>query len=101
MIDPFYECGHSNVASYADDTTWYSCASDITSVVLELQASVIKLFRWFNNNHLKANPGKSHILPTILAKICGTNYRNTVKLDNTSKMQYLILRVFLTVTANI
>ena len=31
---------------------------------------------------------------TILAEICGTNYRNTVKLDKTSKMQYLILRAF-------
>ena len=31
---------------------------------------------------------------TILAKTCGTNYRNTIKLDNTSKMQYLILCVF-------
>ena len=27
-----------------------------------LQASATKLFRWFKNNHLKANPGKSHIL---------------------------------------
>ena len=29
---------------------------------MELQASTTKLFRWFKNNHLKANPGKSHIL---------------------------------------
>ena len=29
-----------------------------------------------------------------LAKIFGTNQRNTVKLDKTSKKQYLILRVF-------
>ena len=58
----FYECEHSNVASYADDTTPYSCATDIPSVALELQASATKLFHWFKNNHLKANTGKSHIL---------------------------------------
>ena len=29
---------------------------------MELQASATKLFRWFKNNHLKANPGKFHIL---------------------------------------
>ena len=62
MIDLFYECEHSSVASYADDTTPYPCATDIPSVALELQASATKLFLWFKNNHLKANPGKSHIL---------------------------------------
>ena len=62
MIDLFYECEDSIVASYADDTTPYSCATDIPSVALELQASATKLFLWFKNNHLKANPGKSHIL---------------------------------------
>ena len=62
MIDVFYECEDSNVASYADNTTPYSCATDMTSVALELQASATKLFRSFKNNHLKANPGKSHIL---------------------------------------
>ena len=32
MIDLFYECADSNVVSYADDTTPYSCATDITKV---------------------------------------------------------------------
>ena len=32
MIDLFYECEDSNVASYADDTTPYSCAIDIPSI---------------------------------------------------------------------
>ena len=36
MIDLFYECEDSNVASYADDTTPYSCATDIPSVALKL-----------------------------------------------------------------
>ena len=62
MIDLFYECEDSSVTSYADQTTPYSCATDIPSVAMELQASATKLFLWFKNNHLKANPGKSHIL---------------------------------------
>ena len=61
MTDFFYECDDSIVASYTDDATPYSCATDIPSVTLELQASATKLFRWFKNNHLKANPLKSHI----------------------------------------
>ena len=62
MINLFYECEDSNVASYGEDTTAYSCAADIPSLPLEVQASATKLFRLFKNNHLKANPGKSHIL---------------------------------------
>ena len=65
MINLFYECEDSNVASYADDTTPYSCATDIPSLPLEVQTSATKLFRWFKNNHLKVNPGKSHILLSI------------------------------------
>ena len=37
MIDIFYECEDSNVASYTDDTTPYTCATEIPSVALELQ----------------------------------------------------------------
>ena len=46
MIDLFYEGKDSNVASYADDTTPYLCATDIPSgikleltIPLELKAS--------------------------------------------------------------
>ena len=66
MVNLFYECENSNVAGYADDTTPYSCATDIPSVPLEVQASATKLFRWFKNKHLKPNPGKSHILLSAL-----------------------------------
>ena len=62
MTDLFYEYEDSNVASYADETTPNPCATDIPSVALELQAFASKLFRWFKNNHLKANPGKFDIL---------------------------------------
>ena len=62
MIDLFCEWEDSNVAIYADYTTPYSCATDIPSLALELQASATKQFGWFKNNHLKANPGKSNIL---------------------------------------
>ena len=99
MIDLFYECEDSIVASYVDETTPYSCATDIPSVALELQASATKLFSWFKNNHLKANPGKSHILlsskkPEILStdriplaassheKLLGVTIDSEVKFEN-------------------
>ena len=62
MIDPFYECKDSNASSYADDTTPYSCATEIPSLESELQPSATKLSRWSKKKHFKANPGKSHVL---------------------------------------
>ena len=50
------------IASSADDTTPYSCADDILSVITQLQSTASKLFSWFTNNHMKVNPGKCHIL---------------------------------------
>ena len=38
FIDLFYECEESNVASYADDTTPYSCARDTQAVISELKS---------------------------------------------------------------
>ena len=37
LIDLFYECEESNIASYADDTTSYSCARDTHTVISELK----------------------------------------------------------------
>ena len=56
----FYECEDSDIENYADDTTPCTCASDINTVISKLQITVIKL--WFDNNHMKANPEKSHFL---------------------------------------
>ena len=59
LIDLFYECRECNIASYADDTTPYSCARDTQTVISRLISN--KLFHWLQYN-LKANPGKCHLL---------------------------------------
>ena len=38
LIDLFYECEERNIASYADDTTTYSCARDTQTVISELKS---------------------------------------------------------------
>ena len=62
MIDLFYECEENDIANYADDTTPYSCGTDIPTIISELQDILAKVFNWFGNNHMKANPGKFHLL---------------------------------------
>ena len=60
LTDLFYECEDSNIANYADDTIPYASGENIRVVISELQSLAFRLFKWFENNHMKANPGKSH-----------------------------------------
>ena len=62
LIDLFFECDDSEIASYADDTTPYSCADDTPTVITQLQSTASKLFSWFTNNHVKVIPGKCYVL---------------------------------------
>ena len=62
LIDLFHKCEESNIASYAGNTTSYSCARDTQTVISELKSITIKLFHWLQYNHLKADPGIYHLL---------------------------------------
>ena len=37
MIDHFYECEENHITNYADDTTAYSCGTNISTVISEFQ----------------------------------------------------------------
>ena len=62
LTDLFYECEASNIANYAGNTTPYACEENIRTVISELQSLAFTLFKWFENKHMRDNPGKSHIL---------------------------------------
>ena len=40
----FNECEENDIANYADDTTPYSCGTDIPTVISELQGISAKVF---------------------------------------------------------
>ena len=48
---------------------------DTSSVINELQRIANKICKWFENNHMKANPGKSHVL-------LSSNIQRVVPFDN-------------------
>ena len=43
MIDLFYKCEENNIGNYVDNATPYSCATDILTVISELQPLKKKL----------------------------------------------------------
>ena len=58
----FFECEDSDIENFAEDTTSYTCDPDTDTVITELQSSSDKLFTWFKNNDMKANPDKCYLL---------------------------------------
>ena len=62
LCDLLYFLEDLDIASYADDTTIYTVKENKESVINTLEASSLPLFTWFNNNFMKANSDKSHIL---------------------------------------
>ena len=51
-----------NFASYADDNKSYDAGGNIDEVIIYLQESSKKLFKWFADNQMKANEDKCHLI---------------------------------------
>ena len=67
MLDLFHECEENNIANYANDTTPYSCGTDIPTVISELQDISTKVFNWFGNNHM--NPIQVNVTYYLALKV--------------------------------
>ena len=65
LCDLFYFWEDLDIASYADDTAIYLVSKIIKkkeSVFRALETSSSLLFGWFNNNFMKTNSDKSHLI---------------------------------------
>ena len=81
-------------ASYTDDNTPYVLGNGVKEVINSLKEASDKLFYWFTDNQMmKANPDKCHLLTSSSDKvnICMNNYniksskyekRLGIKIDN-------------------
>ena len=71
----FYFLEDYDIANYADDSTPSNADKNVESVVNNLEHSSSILFKWLNDNYMKVNTGKSHLL------VSG-NVRSKAKIDN-------------------
>ena len=62
FCDLFYLLEGRDIASYMDDTTPYNTnlTQELGNNELEQTSSI--LFKWFNNNYMKVNSDKSHLV---------------------------------------
>ena len=52
----------TEICNYADDTTIFACGSFMCSILKSLEEDASQLSLWFENNYMKMNEDKSHLL---------------------------------------
>ena len=92
ICDTFYFLEDFDVANYADDCTPYNADKNVEFFVNNLEHSSSSLFIWLNDNYMKVNTGKSHLL-------LSRNVRATAKIDN-NYTEYEKKQVLLRITIN-
>ena len=65
LCDMFLLLHETDIASYADDNTPYTTGKSPSEVLNELKSAASKIFDWFNNNAMKANQDKCHLLSSL------------------------------------
>ena len=58
ICDLIYDITDCDIASYADDNRPYCSSFSLDKVINELEACINNLFKWFHENHMKANAGE-------------------------------------------
>ena len=66
MCDLFLIVNDVDFANYANDNTPFASANTPVEVLECLDNASIKLFEWFSNNQMKANPDKCHLLTSSM-----------------------------------
>ena len=73
--DLFYRDLESEICNFADDTTIYSCESNIDSVIIKLERDLQEVLEWYTANGMSANPSKFQIM------FLGLKRKNTLCLN--------------------
>ena len=93
-----------DIAKYSDGNTPYAIGNDIDSLIASLEEASKYLFTWFDNNLIKINADKCHLLATsnekVTIKIGSYETANTkcerllgVRLDSGFSFDYHISKI--------
>ena len=62
LADLFLIHSDIDIANFVDDNTPYLSAKNVEDIIESLERASVSLLRWFENNSLIDNAGKSHFL---------------------------------------
>ena len=58
----FFILNKIDIVNYADDNTPYTSSNDVNGLIKSLEEASKELLKWFDNNLMKSNPDKCHLL---------------------------------------
>ena len=99
VCDLFFDIIEIDIANYADDTTPYALDLKLENIVKLPEENADKLFDWFSNNYLKANPDKCHLLVNTTGNI-RINVRNETIITTQTKsyLVFVLIAIFVLMT---
>ena len=62
LNDLFFLYEFTNLHNFADGTTFYACDMDLNSLIKRLEHDTFLAIEWFENNNMKLNQDKFHLL---------------------------------------
>ena len=62
LNDLFFFLKDVGICNFADDTTTYISDESLENVLKSLEKNSVLAIRWFENNYMKLNPGKCHLI---------------------------------------
>ena len=69
LADLFFTLNNTEIGNYVDDTTPYAVSDNIDDLISSLERSSKDLLKWFDDNLMKSNPDKCHLLVISCEKI--------------------------------
>ena len=84
MCDLFFIVNESDFANYADDNIPFIKGNRLDNVLDSLEKASSKLFDWFSNTQMKANPDKCHLI-TSATSFIAIKIKDTEILNGESK----------------
>ena len=84
LVDLSFILNKIDIANYADDNMPYTSSNDVNGVIKRLEEASKELFKWFDDNLMKSNHEKCHL-------IVSTNYNGigNFQIENTKREKLL------------
>ena len=79
LADLFFIVNSTDIANYADDNTTQATANHIDSLIASLEEASTSLFTWLDNNLMKSNTDKCHLLVSFNEKVTNIRYQRFAK----------------------
>ena len=74
------------MANYTDDTTPYTGGKNTQDVIISLENCALVLFKWFENNLMKANSNKIHLLLSTSTSVTANINGDVIKSSESEKL---------------